>query len=175
MAVNVSSPDFLSLPDGPSLRTWERESRRHGSGLDVEALIGEWYVQRVWDKQSLQPSATAGGALRAMAASLRIEKAEGQQLVLCNSIRFGWLKLSFIGPGRLEHRRPLLFFHFQQLILSLAEKTLFCLSLPLPEQKREPFFALVASGHVDSGLRWLAARGRGGGMALWVRKADSMP
>ena len=36
-----------------------------------------------------------------------------------------------------------------------------------PEPRRRPFFALIArSGAADNG--WLLARGRGGGLALWV-------
>ena len=46
--------------------------------------------------------------------------------------------------------------------------------LPKPAETKLPFFALIASGSTrgsSSGTngeeRWLAARGRGGGLALW--------
>jgi hypothetical protein len=175
MAVTVPPRDAVPLPNGATLRALERRSRHKGSGLERVSLIGEWRVETVWDKQSSQPSAATSAALRALAASLRIQADENQQLLLCNSIQLGFIQLSFLGPGRLEHRRPLLLFHFSQLALSIAGRTLFTVSLPEPTPKQEPFFAPIASGCLESGRRWLAARGRGGGMALWVEKADSLP
>jgi hypothetical protein len=54
-------------------------------------------------------------------------------------------------------------FRFEVLELQLAGRTLLRRPLPAPEARRLPFFALIARD--SSG--WLAARGRGGGLALW--------
>jgi hypothetical protein len=175
MAVTVPPRESVPLPNGATLRALEMKSRHEGSGLQRTSLIGEWRVENVWGKQNTQPSAATSAALRAVGASLRIQADEDQQLLLCNSIQLGFVHLSFIGPGRLEHRRPLLLFHFSQLTLSIAGKTLVTVSLPVPAPKQEPFFAPIATGSLESGRRWLAARGRGGGMALWVEQADSLP
>lgn len=174
MVVNISSRASQSLPDGSRLRALEVKSRHKGSGLEWEALIGDWRVEYVWNKESTHPSPVAGSLLRAMEATLQIQSYEDRQLVLCNSIKLGFFKLSFHGPGRLEHRRPLLTFHFDRLIISFAGQTLFSLGLPKPAANREPFFALIASSRLDAGGRWLAARGRGGGLALWVERSDSL-
>jgi hypothetical protein len=67
--------------------------------------------------------------------------------------------------------RPLLVFRFELLELQLAGRTLLRRPLPAPEPQRLPFFALIARD--SSG--WLAARGRGGGLALWRLAAASDP
>ena len=45
--------------------------------------------------------------------------------------------------------------------MRLLERT-----LAQPKPQRMPFFALIAFGEDAS---WLCARGRGGGLALWVK------
>ncbi|MFN9646249.1 MAG: hypothetical protein ACK6BG_14280, partial [Cyanobacteriota bacterium] len=82
------------------------------------------------------------------------------------------MKLCFHGAAELRGRRPLLVFQFQTLQLSLAGHPLLTLSLSPPPPGREPFFALIASQSADGASRWLAARGRGGGLALWVSEED---
>ena len=160
------------LPDASTLQALELHSRQHGSGLGRDELIGHWLVERVWSKGRLQPSEVAGGALRALTASLGIEPAENGELVLSNSIAIGLLKLCFIGSGHLKQRRPLLIFQFHHLQLSLGGISLFTLALPKPAQGQDPFFALIASDQAGPAGRWLAARGRGGGLALW-RQQDA--
>ena len=76
---------------------------------------------------------------------------------------FRSLELRFRGVGRLLGSRPLLQFSFQELQLSLGGRVLLHRALPEPAPQRLPFFALIARD--PSG--WLAARGRGGGLALW--------
>jgi hypothetical protein len=167
----VSAP----RPDGPSLLARERHSRHHGSGLLGDDLFGQWRVEEVWGKEGAKPSPGAGAALRALKATLAIGPGENQRLILHNSIRLGLLTLCFLGPGELKGRRPLLMFHFRELRLSVAGRTLVSLPLPAPAAGKEPFFALIASDQGETGSRWLAARGRGGGLALWVRDNDGSP
>jgi hypothetical protein len=78
-------------------------------------------------------------------------------------VNLGPLELRFRGTGRLVGRRPLLQFSFQELQLSLGGLVLLRRTLPELPPQRLPFFALIARD--PSG--WLAARGRGGGLALW--------
>ena len=70
------------------------------------------------------------------------------------------------GPGLLKGKRPLLIFHFDSLALRIGGIVLLKKVLPTPDQKRMPFFALIER-NPDG---WMAARGRGGGLALWVLK-----
>ena len=150
---------------GAELLDRERRVRQHGTGLQAADLLGCWRLDQVWPKGSPRPSAFSGSLLRAVQARLEIAAAEAGEgeLALCNAVSLGPLELRFRGVGRLQGSRPLLQFSFQQLQLSLGGRVLVQRALPSPVPQRLPFFALI--GRDPSG--WLAARGRGGGLALW--------
>jgi hypothetical protein len=167
--VREAPVDSASLPDGPTLRSLELQSRHCGSGVGSAELIGTWRVWQVWDKKGQQPS-RASAALRALAGRLVIQQESEAELSLINSISIGALKLCFSGPGQLRQIRPLLMFQFIKMQLMVAGQAVLTLSLPLPAKGKQPFFALIATGQSATGLAWLAARGRGGGLALWVRE-----
>jgi hypothetical protein len=108
-------------------------------------------------------------------ATLGIQAGVDGGLLLSNSISLGLLHLCFLGSAQLQGRRPLLMFRFQTLRLSLAGQCLWSRSMPQPAKGRDAFFALIASERMGPGRQWLAARGRGGGLALWVRGEDGSP
>ena len=68
--------------------------------------------------------------------------------------------------ANLEKKQPLLPFSFDCIKIKLASLTILKRSLPAPDQKKRPFFALIA---IDPNGKWLSARGKGGGLALWVQ------
>lgn len=149
-------------PTAEQLLQREHEARRHGTGIDAAALNGCWQLQRVWPKGALRPAVFSGWLLRGLAARLELSgDASGLQLV--NAVKLGLLELRFSGTGTLQGQRPLLMFVFDRLELRLAGRCLLQRALPEPALQRRPFFALI---HRDQ-AGWLAARGRGGGMALW--------
>jgi len=180
------------LPSGDELEALEQVARRKGSGLESEELTGLWRLERVWSRGQRQPSPLAGVALRALGASLRIEAEPNTEpnsqpdagpdkgpnsgpdtglrphpgLKLTNAVQLGPLELRFQGPGWLEGRRPLLRFQFDRLEIRAGQRLLLQRSLPAPDPRRGAFFALIASGAEG---RWLAARGRSGGLAVWRR------
>lgn len=164
-----------TLPDGDTLRILELQSRKSGSGLKMEGVIGHWQLQEIWGKTDKEPSNASGRFLRFLQALLTIEDAGEGRLAISNSITLGPLKLCFLGPGTLKQKRPLLVFWFTQLQFSLARRVLFTLPLPEPKRGKEPFFALIARDTTPTGWAWLAARGRGGGLALWVREDGEKP
>ena len=164
------------LPNGPDLLAAERLSRQEGSGLTPEALGAEWHLDQLWGKQrNAPPMAPAAALLRSLKATLSIRPGtQPTSLRIHNSVQLGTLKLVFEGPGQLTGRRPLLVFWFEQLEVRLGPWLLIQRVLPKPAEAKLPFFALIASGSArgsSSGTngeeRWLAARGRGGGLALW--------
>jgi hypothetical protein len=65
----------------------------------------------------------------------------------------------------------LLQFQFELLTLSLAGRILVERHLPPPAPGKMPFFALLGR----SPDAWLAARGRGGGLALWRLRGPEQP
>lgn len=153
----VSARELLQL---------EQQARRSGSGVEADALQGCWQLQLVWPKGQQRASAFSGWLLRGLSARLEIG-VDPEGLLLSNAVNLGAVELRFRGRGRLEGKRPLLLFSFEQLQLSLGGWRIVERTLPAPAPQRMPFFALI---HRDpSG--WLAARGRGGGLALW-RLAD---
>jgi hypothetical protein len=195
-AVSAGGSAEEALPSGDELQALEQVARRKGSGLESGHLTGLWRLERVWSRGQRQPSPLAGVALRALGASLRIEaepntkpKSEPSTqpdagpdngpntgpdsglrphpgLKLTNAVKLGPLVLRFQGPGWLEGRRPLLRFQFDQLEIRAGQRLLLQRSLPAPDPRRGAFFALIACGAKG---RWLAARGRSGGLAVWRR------
>jgi hypothetical protein len=163
---------MTTTPDADRLLQLERRSRVEGSGLVAADLIGRWQLEQVWGKGRSQPSTLSAALLRALAARLEIAPGPSpDSLRLANAVNLGALELRFEGEGHLRGRRPLLVFWFERLQLRLAGRVLLQRALPRPEPKRLPFFALIArerAGDPEEERGWLAARGRGGGLALWV-------
>ena len=162
------------LPSGETLLALEQQVRHGGTaqggtakggtgtGLVAGDLDGCWQLDQVWPKGSSRPASFSGLLLRGLAARLEIE-VSGEALRLSNVVQLGALELRFRGPGPLVGARPLLQFWFELLELRLAGRLLLQRSLPVPPPRRLPFFALIARDPAG----WLAARGRGGGLALW--------
>ena len=156
----------LGSTDLAELLKREGQVRSGGSGIQALELQGEWSPQRLWNKGAQQESHGQAKLLQWLNARLSINcgaAAEPTTLRVRNSVSLGPLRLRFDGPGWLQGKRPLLCFRFESLTLELGSTTVLQRALPSPEAKRTPFFALIA---VEEG-RWLLARGRGGGLALW--------
>ena len=169
------------IPEAQWLLERERFSRREGSGLGQAALIGSWRLEQIWSKGSLRPAAFGAALLRGLSARLQLapDGADdgGERMRIVNSVRLGALELRFDGVGRLQGRRPLLVFSFDRLQLLLGGRVLIERALASPEPLRRPFFALIAAQRPGPGEPgpatgaapgWLAARGRGGGLARWI-------
>ncbi|MEB3322546.1 MAG: hypothetical protein VKI81_06955 [Synechococcaceae cyanobacterium] len=158
------------LPTADRLLDLERRARREGTGLGATDLPGCWWLRQVWGRGRRQPSAASAALLRALGARLEIAPAaDADTLRLANTVNLGALQLRFEGEARLRGRRPLLVFWFERLRLRLAGLTLLERTLARPVERRLPFFALIGSGPAAGGEPgWLAARGRSGGLALWV-------
>ena len=76
------------------------------------------------------------------------------------------MSIKFIGLGELHGQRPLMIFYFDRIELKVGEHIIVKRLLKIPEKKERPFFALIG---IETDKRWLAARGRGGGLALWKK------
>ena len=142
----------------------EKQARRTGSGLTASNLEGCWQLNSVWPKGQTEANALNGWLLRRIGACLEISTSSDEQLQLRNAVSLAALTLQFSGPGELQGRQPLLKFRFERVELMLGKLTLIKRKLPSPEDGREPFFALISR----SAEGWMAARGRGGGLALWT-------
>ena len=166
--------DQSQLPDAEVLLELERRCRYLGTGLGAEGLLGPWQLEQTWAKGQIKSAAASSWLLRSLAAQLRIEAGPSPgQLRLVNRVSLGALSLQFSGQGELQGRRPLLVFWFERVQLQLGSLKLLDRTIAKPDTAKLPFFALIGWGsQVDgegwAGRQWLAARGRGGGLALWV-------
>jgi hypothetical protein len=156
-----------SLPSGEDLLALERQCRRSGSGITMASLIGTWRLRATWSRDGTPAPAASAALLRGLGACLILsgEETDGA-LRIANQVNLGSLRLRFDGEAELTGRRPLLMFSFRNVRLSLGTLTLFERGLPQPDARRMPFFALIV---LDREQGRLSARGRGGGLALWMR------
>jgi hypothetical protein len=176
---HAPEPQQSLLPDAEALLELERRCRYLGTGIDSERLLGHWQLEQTWPKGQNHPANASSWLLRTLAAQLRITAGPSpDQLQLINRDSLGALSLQFSGQAQLKGRRPLLVFWFERVQLQLGSLHLLDRALAKPETDKLPFFALIAAGTTAEGdgpraRQWLAARGRGGGLALWCLQAPA--
>ena len=160
----------INLPSLDKLKELEKSARVDGSGIEFDSLIGLWKFNSVWKQGSDKEDSISSTLLQVLSASLELRKdtqnPEEEKFSIVNAIQFGLLTLRFSGYANLERKQPLLPFTFDCIQIKLASLTILKRSLPKPDQKKRPFFALIA---IDSNGKWLSARGKGGGLALWTQ------
>ena len=159
-----------SLPASQELLKLEALARKQGSGIGLDSVNGLWKFASVWKQGKDKEDLFSSFMLRFISASLELRQDNGNHesmpLIIANSVAIGLLKLEFIGRGELKGSQPLLPFFFDRITLSFASRVLWSRPVDKPEEKERPFFALISMGPNGE---WLAARGRGGGLALWLK------
>ena len=158
--------DFPSLKE---LKLLEKNSQKNGSGIVYEELLGVWKFKYVWGKESDEIKNIPSSILQVLSAKLELKDKNKEDQInfeIINSISFGLLKIVFTGSAELKGLRPLLTFYFEDLRLSISNFPIFNKNLKKPEDKKMPFFSLVGISTKD---KWMCARGRGGGLAIWVK------
>ncbi len=165
---NMLDQSLTRLPMLEELLDLEALARTEGSGIDFPSLIGLWRFALVWKKGIDKEDSISSSLLRLFTASLELRENnhEPRKFNIVNSIEFGALSIRFIGFGELKETQPLLKFFFETIELKLGSNILFSRLLNIPDEKNRPFFALIA---IEESGRWLSARGRGGGLALWLK------
>ena len=159
-----------AVPGSPAAALLAREgqSRREGSGIQIEQLPGCWMLQQTWTRSGDPPAPGSATLLRWLQASLILSRGD-QGLIIVNQVCLAGFRLRFSGHAQLKGSRPLLMFSFSSLELSWSNQVLLRRSLPSPEPQRLPFFALIELNEQEGTL---TARGRGGGLAQWSRKTS---
>ena len=166
-AENSQSYPSGNLPDQERLISLEKIAQKNGSGINFESLIGSWRFHSVWKQKEDKEDLISSSLLRFFSAKLELNKNGSDKFAITNSIKFGLLIIQFSGIGTLRGNQPLLPFFFDSIELKANSTILISRSLEAPEEKKRPFFALISMG--ENG-RWLSARGRGGGLALWLKE-----
>tara|TARA_B100000700_G_C15031930_1_gene851025 strand:- start:1660 stop:2214 length:555 start_codon:yes stop_codon:yes gene_type:complete len=156
----------IELPTQQKLLELEKIAQKEGSGIDSDSLIGLWKFISVWKQGVESEDVISSSLLRVFSASLKIKEDDSNLFAITNSIQFGILSIQFTGAGNLKGKQPLLPFFFESIELKAGSNVLFNKSLEIVEEKKRPFFALIS---IEKNGKWLSARGRGGGLALWVK------
>ena len=157
-----------NFPDVKELKLLEKNSQKNGSGIKYEELLGVWKFQYVWGKELDEINNIPSSILQVLSARLELKrKAKEDQLnfEIKNSINFGILNIVFTGSAELMGMRPLLTFYFEEFKISIGNFPIFYKRLKKPENKKMPFFSLIG---ICTKNKWMCARGRGGGLAIWV-------
>jgi len=158
------------LPQHKEIKNLETISKKDGSGIGYEDLIGTWKFNSVWKKGSEELDNISSSILQVFSAKLELKKNNSQNnsvdFRIRNSISFGILSIIFCGKASLKGKRPLLPFFFENLIINLGRFTLIKKPLKKPDEKQMPFFSLIA---ISKEKHWMCARGRGGGLAIWIK------
>ena len=148
----------------------EATAKKRGSGIVHENLNGVWRLQHTWTGTGTNPWPGTDFLLRSLGARLEL-KGSGTDWKIVNQVMAAGVELRFEGEAQLKGKRPMLIFRFETVKLLLAGRILLERKLPEPPSRRMPFFALIAMA--DNG-GWLAARGRGGGLALWDKTEEDI-
>ncbi len=156
-------------PDIKKIKLLEKNSQKNGSGIVYDELLGIWKFKYVWGKDSGEIKNIPSSILQVLSAKLELTSKNKKDQInyeIKNSINFGLLNITFSGSAELKGLRPLLSFYFEELKISISSFQIFNKGLKKPEDKKMPFFSLIGISTKDN---WLCARGRGGGIAIWVK------
>jgi len=158
------------IPEFKKIQTLESVSKKDGSGIGYEDLIGIWKFNSVWKKGSEEIDKLSSSILQVLSAKLELKENNSRNdsfdFVIKNSISFGILTIIFYGKAFLKGTRPLLLFFFENLKINIGNFTIMKKSLKTPEEKLMPFFSLIA---ISEENKWMLARGKGGGLASWIK------
>lgn len=143
-----------------------------------ESLLGQWRLCFTTGTRKLRRK--GGIALgkgfylpRFSPAYIGFDQASASPLAASNQVQLGGLKLKFTGPAKYLGKKNLLAFDFTQVQLLAGDRSLFSIGFRGGEAKAAafeelsiaqlPFFAFFLVTD-----EFIAARGRGGGLALWI-------
>tara|TARA_B100000945_G_scaffold219778_1_gene177459 strand:+ start:1064 stop:1561 length:498 start_codon:yes stop_codon:yes gene_type:complete len=158
-----------NLPDIKKIKQLEKISQKEGSGIVFEDLLGIWKFQSVWKKGSDEIDNISSSILQVLSAKLELRKKNPDNNLnfeIKNSIDFGLLNITFLGIASIKGPRPLLPFYFEKLKVKLGNFPIINKPLNKPEENKMPFFSLIG---ISKENNWMFARGRGGGLAVWIK------
>ncbi len=166
----LSKKPYINLPNKAKLLDLEKLAILKGSGIAFDSLVGNWKFVSVWKKDTDDEDYIFSSLLRVFSANLELTKDISLQnplgFSITTSIQFGFLSIKFSGSGYLKGKQPFLPYFFNLIELKTGSSVLFSKSIKTQVEKDKSSFALIAC---DESKRWLAARGQGGGLALWLK------
>lgn len=171
-------------PDGPTLTAalleLERQTRQAHQTLSPDALKGRWRLGFTASKKAhfQEGKPTGSGfyipAIAQAYLSFKPNPQDPQQLTIENQLRLLTLRVKFTGPAKYLAKKNLLAFDFNSLTVTLAGLPLYRGSVgsrqrSLTDFAAEPIAQLPFFAFFAAPGDYIAARGRGGGLAMWVK------
>ena len=159
----------------------EKAAKQQKLVYPLESLFGQWRLCFTAPKNAHFKSGVAlgKGFYVPQIAPAQISLFPSQNLGearITNSVQFGSLQLKLTGPARYLYKKNLLMFDFTQVEILLFNRAIYSGGFRGGKLKdadfykrsvaKAPFFAFF---RVTEDL--IAARGRGGGLALWVKES----
>lgn len=185
-AVAAFRDNSAQRPDGKAvtaaLLKLERAAKRAKVTLPLEALLGTWQLcfnARKGAKFEAEEPVGNGFyvpklAIARLTFACDSDSDSDHSLAIANELSVGPLRVRFTGPARYPGRKNLLAFDFTQLQVAcfglqvyqgkVESKKRAGQSFPEIPTGQLPFFIFFAAQE-----NYLAARGRGGGLAIWVK------
>ena len=158
------------LPNHLELIKLETKAKTIGSKIKNNDLYGIWKFKSVWSKGKEEENKLSSLLLRLLSASLELrvnsQTNSNMPIGISNSIKFHNFSLEFRGVGEIKGNQPLLPFTFEKIFIKWGAEILWESNLAQPPEKERPFFALI---HMNESKNCLSARGRGGGIAIWLK------
>jgi hypothetical protein len=170
--------DGLERPDRAGIVTAlmaaETAAKRRGAmPIDLGQLGGTWRLRFITGTQKIRRAVKLGPGRFIpswVTIELGISSLVDSRGIIHNRVRFGALDLELTGPCRTDSDRRILAFDFTHLRLAIGPVTLYQGQVRDPQLfaegslKTQAFFSFFV---VDDDR--IAARGRGGGLAIWSR------
>ena len=148
------------------------------SGYTLTDLAGTWRLCFITGtKKTRQKAGVAFGAGRYLPKLIKIhltyKVTDGDQGLVQNSVGLGQLKLELSGPLKFWAKSRCLAFDFTKIQVAIGGLTLYQGRIK-PEAADSDFFQQLLKDQAFFKYFWvteqgIAARGRGGGLALWYR------
>jgi hypothetical protein len=162
----------------------ERQARQARTTIPLAALVGQWRLGFITGTvRSRQRAGVVLGAGRFIPRWLSIQLAYAQapgqenQGTVHNTVRLGPLSLTLTGPMQFYPQNRILAFDFTRLKLQVGAATLYDGAVRGGHDQEARFFQQPLSdkaffSYFLADSNRIAARGRGGGLALWIRQED---
>ncbi len=168
-----------------ALLTWEKKARKNQPNYTFEQLIGTWKLKFITGtKKTRQQAGIVLGAGRYLPAFVTIEltySSEEDEANLRgrveNSVKLGGLILTLTGPVKFLTSKNILAFDFTTITIKLFKLQLYNGYLTNGKAKEAEFYSQKIANQAFFSYfliteNLIAARGRGGGLALWSRQSN---
>ncbi|NEP19105.1 MAG: hypothetical protein F6J97_19770 [Leptolyngbya sp. SIO4C1] len=156
----------------------EKQAKRDKVRYQYEQLLGTWRLGFITGTVKTRKQAgTALGAGRFIPGLVKIEltyeKTECDRGTVKNSVQLGAFRLQLTGPTRFWPKTNSLAFDFTQLEIRLGGLKLYAGAVRGGTEREQTFYDQTLKdqaffSYFLASETCLAARGRGGGLALWV-------